>query len=189
MRTGFISFIVIIIFLGGVSVNSFAQTDSSKSDSVNISSYIQSEIESIKTKETAKKQINENEAGLIEEQAENKESGVFLGLSEGTLIKIFLLVDAALVAFLFLIWRRRKERIAKELKAKFKSNIKKLREERIKGKEDERLNNLRKNLQAHPICSNLTDNSVSTQAKKLNISKGEIYLAAKIKSFNKDEDA
>lgn len=184
MRTRLFTY-VIIILLCAVYKNLPAQTDSSDTDSVNISSLIQSEIDDIKTKENT----NKNSSGSQSAQAENKDNSVFLGLSETILIRLFLLVDVILVAFLFVIWRRRKERINKELKAKFKSNIKKLREERIKGKEDERLKALRKNLQAHPICGNLNDSSVSSQAKKLSISKGEIYLAAKIKSFNRDEDA
>jgi hypothetical protein len=164
-------------------VNSYAQKDSSKTDTVSISSIIHSQIETIKSKETPK-EIRKPD---LSKKAEN--NTVFLGLSESMLIRIFIFVDILLVTVLFIIWRRRKQRIAAELKAKFKNNIRKLREERIKGKDDLRLKTLRKNLQSHAICNDLNDKLVTDQAKKLSISKGEIYLAAKIKSYKKDDDA
>ena len=193
MRLFSLNWLILFLFISGACLSLFSQNDTTGTgalnrDSVSISRIIQSQIDSIKSKEIAA-DVKKVKTSLNEPPVEAEEKDIFLGLSEDVLIKVFLLMDACFAAALFIMWRRRKQRIEKEQKVIFKDNIRKLREERIKGKEDVRLKALRKNLQTHAICANLNDNAVANQAKKLSISKGEIYLAAKIKSYNKDENA
>lgn len=194
MRFLRLNWLILFLFMSGACFNLLPQNDNSgtgvsNQDSVSISRFIQSQIDSIKSKEAVVKDVKKNETSINKTPTKTEEKEIFLGLSESVMIKIFLLMDACFAAVLFIMWKRRKQRIEKEQKVIFKDNIRKLREERIKGKEDARLKALRKNLQTHAICANVSDTAIANQAKKLSISKGEIYLAAKIKSYNKDENA
>jgi hypothetical protein len=110
---------------------------------------------------------------------------------KSTPVKVFFLVEVSLLAVIVLLWRRRKTSKRKTTKStaaakpqsEFKKNVIKLRQEKIEPKENPHLSKLRRKLQVSPACLNTKKDIVADNARKLAISKEEIYLAARIKSY------
>lgn len=105
---------------------------------------------------------------------------------DSLLFKGFILVEAVLIASLYILWRRSRVRAGKASKERFKKNIIRLRSERIKTPINDKMGELRKSLHQSPDVRLTTDEELLTkQAKKLSISKGELMLAARLKMLGK----
>jgi len=99
-----------------------------------------------------------------------------------TKMKISMLAFASFFAALVVIVRRKRfSRIFKSRQA-LKNNIKLLREERIFVKHNSKLSDVRNKLKNNPTLYSNSKERFSQVAKDLNISQGEILLAAKIKA-------
>ncbi len=184
-------------------------------DSINIQNIVSGKIEAAKEKQNQQNIISNSEKkiqqkedsqkiisqnGILKnENLKNEISGekipfdqnlqntiLTASILDNIYFKIFILVDIFLAALLFLGWKRRKNKIEQEVKSRFKKNIKKLREEKIKVRPDEQLGKIRKSLQKHPVVADVNEFEITKQAKELSISKGEIYLAAKLQAINKE---
>lgn len=176
----------------------FAQ---SGGDGTDISQLVKKQIEEVKSKEQKEKEAmasQEKSQKLTQSGFEDKSAADAREMQ----FKIFLLVDVSFIAALFVLWRRRKNTktetdeagapvenpapiIDKEvLEAEKKANEIKTQLDQIKvtGKKSEELKKIRKSLQTDPMFLNLTGDAIGKKAKQLSISKGEIYLAARIKS-------
>jgi hypothetical protein len=103
-------------------------------------------------------------------------------VSKEMTIKLSIMGSVSFMAFLFVIVRRKKLNTKKTIKRDNKDGIKLIREERVKDKKDSKLSQIRNKLIGSTSAYNLTNDSVSKNARELNIAKGEIYLAARIKS-------
>jgi hypothetical protein len=89
----------------------------------------------------------------------------------------------ALAAFSFVFFRRFLKNRPTKGEKKLKNNIRILREENIFVKEQPELKTLRSKLLNSPVILNNHGKPLSEVARELNISQGEIILAAKIKSY------
>jgi hypothetical protein len=97
-------------------------------------------------------------------------------------IKLTIMAVATVLAFLFVFARRKKLNTKKIKSGSVKDGIKLIREERVKDRNDSELSLIRKKLMGSTSSFQLSSDSVLKNARELNIAKGEIYLAARIKS-------
>jgi hypothetical protein len=111
----------------------------------------------------------------------NKLVGSFQRRDEPTMkLSIFGLVSLATLFIVF--FRRRVIKRKGVSKRILKNGIKLIREEKVKYKANVELSMVRNKLLGNPTSFQLTNDSVTKNARDLNIAKGEIYLAARIKS-------
>lgn len=101
-------------------------------------------------------------------------------------LKLFIVAEVTIAAALIILWRRRRSEIQRAEKSHLKKNIMKLREEKVLVPRDKNLGMLRKKLQASSKITKLNKAAKARQAKKLSISTGEIELAARLKSLDKN---
>ncbi|MDP3150461.1 MAG: hypothetical protein Q8N83_15165 [Ignavibacteria bacterium] len=106
----------------------------------------------------------------------------WLGLSPETLIRIEIILVSALLVFGSVVTRRLVLK-RKGKSNKLRSNIQSLRLEKSVVKKETKLKNIRENLLKSSIYLSNAEGSLTQKAKELNIAKGEIILAAKIKSY------
>ncbi len=158
------------------------------SDSINISQIVQQQIDAARKKQLEEQQkaslnvvlkARENKAGGVEYFFANLRKSI--PLSDDLLMKFSILGSAAFLASLFIFMRRFRGR-KKSAKTDLKRNIKLLREEKIFSKKDKKLSGLRTKLSGAPSTYELSNRAVARNARDMNIAKGEIYLAARIKS-------
>lgn len=97
--------------------------------------------------------------------------------------KLYIIGGVAVAAFSFVFIRRFKQRAPKRKENKIKNNIKIMREESLIKRNQPELKALRSSLMNSPAILNNHGKPLATVAKELNISQGEIILAAKIKSY------
>lgn len=190
-------------------------TDSNTSDSINISLIVMEQIKQAKLKsELDAKQLTDAKdttiiANQVSSQTENNDSIILttqlpikpegknemnaasimqteLKDSGGIDSKVAILSGAAVIAIGFISFRRIKFS-KKSGVNKLKKNINLMREEKFVRSTDKKLSQLRSKLRMNAEYFSMKENSVSAKAKGLNISKGELMLAAKIKSFELSE--
>ncbi len=94
---------------------------------------------------------------------------------------IFVVLELGLLAVLVKKWKDKTKSYNSLSKAELKNNIEKIRLEKIIRRNNEEMELLRKKLGEGKIKLDLTRNNLTRIAKELSVSKGEIYLAAKLK--------
>jgi hypothetical protein len=157
-----------------------------KSDSININALIQKQIETARENEKKEKLRNAKKeikaavrtaapAVINTENAQVKEEP-FLSLN------IILFIAGSCCILLYFLYRKYFVRGAKE-KSELKRNIKLLREEKLIVKTKEVKNNPRVKLVSDTAQRSSKEMAVSRMAKEMNVSQGEILLAARIKSY------
>ncbi|HPN37635.1 MAG TPA: hypothetical protein PL041_04475 [Melioribacteraceae bacterium] len=142
-------------------------------DSVNVRDLLAKEIEVIKAKQL--EEDKKLQTLVISETTEQQEGGLSILEYSFIVIEVFL-VSAILVFYL----KRRNTKKKVEIK-KLKFNISKLREEKIVCGLTNDLTNVRRKLLTIPINYNDGGKDVIIKARQYEISKGEVYLAAKLK--------
>lgn len=105
-------------------------------------------------------------------------------LSKKDMLKIFIILEASLIAALVILWRRRNYNPDAQLLNKLRKNIRLLREERLATYNDAHLSKIRSALQTQPIKVDDRGRDIITKARKYSISKGEVHLAAKLKMIS-----
>jgi len=181
---------------------------SNASDSINISQIVLAQIETARKKQTQDsltaqdtnkvvtmpaKAVLISQAVVTLKQNNNTNSGnAFLAYVEPFIqivrmptemtIKLAVMGIASMAAFLFVYIRRKKMSVKKSIKRNTKDGIKLIREEKVKDYRDGKLSLIRNKLLNSTSAFLLSKDSVSKNARELNIAKGEIYLAARIKS-------
>ena len=113
---------------------------------------------------------------LIAEEKGTKSSNDFL-------LKFYILGGAAFAAFSFVFIRRKILNRTKRPDNSIKNNIKTMRNENLIKRDRPQLKSIRSKLVNSPVILNNHGKSLSSVARELNISQGEIILAAKIKSY------
>lgn len=169
--------------------NSLIIPSNGEADSINISQIVAAQIKQAHKKilaeqsvpKTAETQIAKNKtAGTIIHSFITL-PGIFNSLST-TMMKISILASASLIAAFIVIIRRKKYSKIFRSRQSLKDNIKLLREERIFVKHNSKLSDVRNKLKNSPSLYGQSKEGFSQRAKELNISQGEILLAAKIKA-------
>ncbi|MHB1687339.1 MAG: hypothetical protein ACYCVH_08190 [Ignavibacteriaceae bacterium] len=158
------------------------------SDSVNISQMVLAQIEAARKKE---EQANTNPAPQIQvvvnnNQAKNSSNLIEeleskISIPEDVLMKVSILGSASFLSAVVILVRRRKNRRKQPANKNLKDNIKSLREEKVQIQGNSKLSSVRNRLAENTPAYNLTQEAVSSAAKRLNISKEEILLAQKLK--------
>ena len=187
------SLLIILIFSAAQILS--AQTESKiEANTIDIREMVKEQIEEIRKAESMDEKNAEtgesvtNKAALIEKPAGENKSGAevnsysresTLSGIDSSLIKLFVLVEASLLAAMILIYRRRKISEKPE-ETNLKENIMKLREEKIEGVNDKKLAQLRKSLKNQRLEVKDMGRSITKKAKKMSLSKGEVHLAAKL---------
>lgn len=173
--------LLVILFLS--CVNTEAQiVDTS---AVNIRAILEKQIADIKQRENEGKDIikveSQKQAGVVHAANFKFNEGVKEFLTKDAAAKIFVIVEILMLSGLIFLWSTRAKRNKKRKIAVLKNNIKKLREERIGSLEENGLSMLRGGLRYDPIKINDSGKDITFRARKNNIGKGEVHLAAKIK--------
>jgi len=105
-----------------------------------------------------------------------------IGLSEEATMKVGIILFSAMFVF-FVVGIRRLILKPKRSTKKLRSNIELMRNEKAVSKKKTKLKGVRENLLNSPVNFSTAEGSLTKRAKELKIAKGEIILAAKIKSF------
>lgn len=177
-----------------VVAESVSQTQNSNIDSVNISQIVQAQIAAARKEETEKKsQPVVNIQAKKVEKAKNSWTNIFvelrknIPLSNDNFMKAVILIAFSFMAFIVVFLRRLKNKLHKPSKKEkssdsLKKNISILREEKpLKIKYKKKLKLIRSKLSKN-YSMNPTSESLTRTARELNIAKGEVLLAARIKA-------
>ncbi len=179
---------IFFVFLSTILV---AQNNFATTSSIDIKAMVRAEISKIKNKNSVKVE-NKKENLIIKNSVIPKKSvskisalQSFYLANKSVCVKAFVLIEASILAALVVLWRRRNQEFYNKREKFFKDNIKNIREEKIIPLEDfEEVQN-RSKLIAKRIKDITNGKSITKLAKKLSVSKGELYLAAKIKLLTK----
>jgi hypothetical protein len=167
-------------------------------DSVDVSKLVQKQIEAARMKEESiLKSENENKvdlnkkenieiatipvaAAVINKPANNKIVEFINSFSiEVKIFSIFSLLIMIIVSF-----RRILIRFKKKIKNSLKHRIAMIREEKVIIKKDRIKTRARKSLKKEKLIERLSESGMNSKARELSISKGEILLAARLKTFS-----
>jgi hypothetical protein len=162
-------------------------------DSVNIREMVQQQIVAAKKKmlegkATTPQVLNSNLKKVLKENDNEKSFNiletikVFIAKSNEDFARVILLGGSTFLVFGTVLIRRIKIKKRSISRRKLVKNINSIREEKIVLKDDPKLKNVRTKLKNNPEHYS-EENSFDVTAKELNISKGELLLAAKIKSY------
>lgn len=186
----------IILLLSFLNSDALASnTKAASADSVNIKQLILGQIQKAKDNQKGQSaslgsKANLN-AGKYDNNQEAKSSGLFStkgkNLSNSIFMRVFILLDFGLSIFVFIMWRRRKLKSSVSEKKQLKTNIMKLREEKVGIKSDALLDSKRKKIRLEPAFQFGADEELLVrQAKRMSVSVGELQLAARISSFERE---
>ena len=170
-------------------IDSTAQ-NAAVSDSVNIRSLVQEQIQKalLNQSQSAHASVNavqQKEKATVPVKPEEQLSGmaVIAGmiLNQPLQYKIFELGSLLIVGFVLL--RRLIQTIKKKSLNALKAKISLLRNEKVLAKQDPKLQLVRKQLSNNELIFNKSEKQISKSAKELKISKGELLLAARLRLF------
>ncbi len=153
-------------------------------DTVNISKMVQEQIQTAKEKEIQIRKLK-SEAALLPIVEQNARALKGLNplpfLSSIYFSKWFILIYASIFVALLIVIRRIKNK-KNDSTRDLKNAINILRNEVAVKKQNKKLEKLRKKIHANSQLNNFGEQEIIKTAKKLQISKGELLLAVKIKS-------
>jgi hypothetical protein len=165
-----------LLFAQETDTTKIISTDSSLAyvnDSVNVREILAKEIEEIKAKQN--EEDKKLQTLVISKKNEETESGFSI------IEYLFVGIESILVITIGILYLRRKKGKKRNELKKLKFNISKLREEKIVCGLTNDLTTVRRQLQTIPIDYNDGGKDVIRKARQYSISKGEVYLAAKLK--------
>jgi hypothetical protein len=172
-----------------------SNSKAASNDSVNIKQLILGQIQKAKDNQKNQSASLSNKANLNAGNYDSNENAKSVGLfsrkgknlSNSIFMRIFILLDIGLSIFVFIFWRRRKLKSAVSEKKQLKTNIMKLREEKVGKKSDALLDSKRKKIRLEPAFQFGADEDLLVrQAKRMSVSVGELQLAARINSFERE---
>ncbi len=169
------------------SLTAAAATDTMKlsaADSINISALVQTQINKARAKlNSAENDVIKTEAPApVQEKSWFEGLGLPFNLSDSLTQKILIIVLASFLVLGFVFIKRLKSAKKKKPEKILKRNVAFIREERVLKVENNKLSSVRQKLSADPNYLNSSADNLTKRAKELNIAKGELILAAKIKS-------
>jgi hypothetical protein len=163
------------------------------SDTVNIREMVIQQILAAKKKMLEEKQskpqtLPGNKKKVLKKSNKDKSVGIleriseFLSRANEDIARVILLGGSTFLVFGTVLIRRIKIKKKRVRRKKLVKNINSIREEKVIVKEDPKLKDVRIKLKSNPEHF-ITENSFDETAKELNIAKGELLLAARIKSY------
>jgi len=156
---------------------------STSKDSVNIRQLLQEQINKVQENQnkTSNKPVEIN-ADWGTSNKEDLNAGTKDILSPGLKYKFASIILAMIISGFYLILK--KEKIIKKNKSRFlKENISSVRAEKPIRREKNELSIIRTNLKKNAVFLSPHEREISKSAKELKIAKGELYLAAELKSL------
>lgn len=191
------TFLTFFVFAAFICINVYGQeTDSA---SVDIRAILGKQIADIRSKQeaeaaadTVKETKEEVKTDIIAVEktqkaemvsAENLDAAVKTVefLPQESAVKLFVIIEVIMFTGLVLMWLRKTRKNKKRQISILKNNIKSLREEKIGSRHETNLSKLRNSLRFETIKINDNGKDITSRARKNQISKGEVHLAAKIK--------
>ena len=94
-----------------------------------------------------------------------------------------ILLEVAILVMVLYYWKKTRSEVRKEEESTYKRNIKAIRDERVFPIFDKDISKKRKILNNLIAINELNGRNISNKARTYDISKGELYLAAKIHSL------
>ncbi len=143
------------------------------SDSINIRSMLDNEIAAIKAKQAEEDLKNQTYLVSSKQVVTKSEPDIIAYAFWG--------VEFLLIVVILAVWYKKVQYRKKYAVKTLKINISKLREEKIIHTANEELSIVRKNLIALPIRYDDNGRDIVKKAREYSISKGEVFLAAKLK--------
>lgn len=110
----------------------------------------------------------------------NTATSISENISERILTTSVIIGEVVILFLLLFYWKKTRNESKVNSVSTFKRNIQAIRDERIKPQVNSDLSTKRKSLQKHKNLESLDGKSITTRAKKMSISKGELFLAARI---------
>ena len=163
-------------------------------DSIDIHAMVQKQIDEARRKQSLALSIPvplaEMQRDIAVETAETKSADANVLLVLFTRIPFIYKAYAAIsfLIVLFILVRRYISRFNSKSLSSLKERIGLMREEKIGGsKSDAKLVKSRKILRSNPAVFKVTEEQLSKAARKMNLSKGELILAARLKFFEVKE--
>ncbi len=161
----------------------------SKNDSVNIRQLVAAQIENARKAQLVEKSVVKKAAVPVVGSG-NKRTGIYffnnmpgyLNAFYNTILRISYWGIISLLAALLIYLRGRLFLKKSSGKRSIKDNIKLLREEKLFVRKNPKLSKIRKEIGRSPATFNYSNERIARTAKDMNIAKGEILLAAKIKA-------
>ncbi len=161
------------------SVITFAETNSTTNqNNVNVSRIVQQQI-----KNARQKQNNDRIKILPQKSKENiLESSIsyFEGMNT-TILKLIFLLFSSVAAASVVVVKRKKQNEKLSPEKQLKNNIYLIRKEQLIKDENKKLKKVRLKLRKETDFNETEEYKITSKAKNLNISKGELLLAARIK--------
>jgi len=175
-------FFITLIFLGltfsyysqtidSTNINSADSSLAFVNDSINVREILAKEIEAIKAKQLEEEKRLQS---IVVTQEVKEEAGFSF------VEYLFMGLEAVLLVTILIFWLKGNQTKKKVALKKLKFNISKLREEKIICSLTNDLTKVRKQLQTIPIDHKDIGREVIRKARQYEISKGEVFLAAKI---------
>lgn len=185
-------YLIIILFL---TLSTFAQTidtlNFASTDSVDIKSLVQKQINDALLKNSVTHQVEKPiESKNTSFEATNVNSNATSNVNLNLFAKIFaslplqykIYLSLSLIIILFVLLRRTLFQLKRKSTKKFKERIALLREEKIGGSiVNKKKKQIRLKLKDNPITLKQNEKEIALSSKQLNISKGELLLAARLK--------
>lgn len=159
-------------------------TMAQKNDSVDIRGMVQKQIQEAQKKQKAEliSVDNKNYKSTPIIKKSSKQTLEQIEVISWMTTEIIILLSASIAAVIFIVIRRRRLRKSSSNRD-LKKNIKIIREEQLVINIDPRLRSIRKRLCLNSFYLNNVGNDVSAAARRLQIAKGEILLASRIRSY------
>ena len=166
-------------------------TNASVSDSVNIRSLVQEQIQKALQNQTesvitsaSNVQPEEKTTTTVNPEEQSSNTGIVASMIFGQPIQYIIFELGSLLIVGFIVLRRIIQSIQKKSLNAFKAKISLLRNEKVLAKQDPKLQMVRKQLSNNDSIFNKSEKHISKRARELKISKGEFLLAARLRLFD-----
>ena len=126
-------------------------------------------------------QVNSSKETIVAENT-NEITGA---ISERFFTTAIIIGETILLLVIVGYWRRTRTDSKDDSKSVFKKNINAIRLEKVRRFEDEKLSLKRKSLFSKMNQTSIDGKFITSKAKKMEVSKGEIFLAAKLKQLSR----
>lgn len=103
-------------------------------------------------------------------------------LPSGLKLKVYVILVSSIAAAFYLVWRRKKSSIEKTGKEELKKNILSIRDEKPYKRASDELSVIRARLKENASYLSSKDSELAGAARDLKIAKGELHLAAVLRS-------
>ena len=126
-------------------------------------------------------QVNSSKETIVADKT-NEVTGA---ISERFFTTAIIIGETILLLVIVGYWRRTRTDSKDDSKSVFKKNINAIRLEKVRRFEDEKLSLKRKSLFSKMNQTSIDGKFITSKAKKMEVSKGEIFLAAKLKQLSR----